>query len=79
MKHIFVVGLDAFNLEQLQALPGADAYRFHALLTYDDVKRRDVAAVTALIESGPRRLARFSKRIDAVVGYWDSPSARRCR
>lgn len=73
MKNIFVVGLDEFHLAQLSNLPGADEYRFHPLFTYEEVKRRDVFPVTALIEEGARRLEEFPEQVDAVVGYWDFP------
>ncbi|WP_069739829.1 EF-Tu/IF-2/RF-3 family GTPase [Streptomyces sp. EN27] len=35
--NIFVVGLDEANLPTLRAVPGADAYRFHGLLTPEEL------------------------------------------
>ena len=70
---IFVVGLDDLNLAQLEALPGADAYRFHALLTHRELKLADEFPVRRLLDEGCNRLKSFAGGVDAVVGYWDFP------
>ena len=66
VKDIFVVGLDHFDLAQLERLPDADDYRFHPLFTSEEVTQRDASSVEMLIDEGPRRLAAFAGRIDAV-------------
>ena len=65
-KNVFVLGLDDFHLEQLQALRRAREYCFHGLYRREDVKsgREDVAERlltgaqeilgTTLIEDGSR-------------------------
>jgi len=73
MKHIFVVGLDDFHLAQLRTLPGADAYRFHPLLTSREIKQQERFPVGRLIDEGIRTLRGFADGVDAVVGYWDFP------
>lgn len=38
MKNIFLLGLDDFNLAQMQALHHADQYSFHELFRHADIK-----------------------------------------
>ena len=71
--NIFVVGLDDLHLAQLEALPGADAYRFHALLTHRELKQSDQFPVQRLLDEGCVRLKSFPGGVDAVIGYWDFP------
>jgi hypothetical protein len=71
--NIFVVGLDDLHLAQLEALPGADAYRFHALLTHRELKQSDQFPVQRLLDEGCARLKSFPGGVDAVIGYWDFP------
>ncbi len=73
MKQIFVVGLDPFHLAQLQTLPDADDYAFHALLTHREIKHPDRFPVAWLLNEGIRQLRAFPDGVDAVVGYWDFP------
>ena len=37
-RNLFVLGIDDFNLRQLRAIRNADNYRFHPLMTFDEVK-----------------------------------------
>ncbi len=71
--HIFVVGLEEFRLKQLKALPDADNYRFHSLLTRREVRNRDRFPVKELLTDGIAQLQAFSEGVDAIVGYWDFP------
>ncbi|MFC6673943.1 ATP-grasp domain-containing protein [Marinobacterium aestuariivivens] len=73
MKHIFVFGLDAFNLAELKALPGAADYRFHPLFHHHEVKAGPEFPVRQLYEGAIEQLERFPGPIDAIVGYWDFP------
>ncbi|MFW2512419.1 ATP-grasp domain-containing protein [Demequina sp. SO4-13] len=72
-KNIFVVGLDEENLSVLRRVPGAEDYRFHQLLTVEDLQE-DTVSVPALIARAERQLDEFDGEIDAIVGYWDFPS-----
>jgi biotin carboxylase len=71
--HIFVVGLEDFHLEQLESLPNAGNYRFHALFTHRDIKNRDHLPVKELLTDGIGQLQAFPEHVDAIVGYWDFP------
>jgi biotin carboxylase len=72
-KNIFVVGLDAFNLAQLQALRHAGAYRFHSLIGYEEIKGGACFPVREFLSGAKHTLGKFQDRIDAIVGYWDFP------
>ena len=72
-KNIFVFGADEFNLAQMRALEGSDAYRFHTLFSYQEVKAGPAFPVQALYEGAFEQLDRFDGTIDAIVGYWDFP------
>lgn len=73
VKNVFVLGIDDFNLEQLQAIRNADRYRFQALLSFDEVKGGGHYPFDELLGGAQERLDRFDGPIDAIVGYWDFP------
>jgi hypothetical protein len=69
---IFVLGLDEQNLKTLRDVPHAEEYRFHPLLSRDELQGGEIP-VPELIEKAARKLEEASGRIDAIVGYWDFP------
>ncbi|AJZ83324.1 MULTISPECIES: ATP-grasp domain-containing protein [Streptomyces] len=71
-KNIFVIGLDAANEPILEHGPGADRYRFHRLLTIEDLQSGEVS-VADLLAKAEGVLDAFEGSIDAIVGYWDFP------
>lgn len=73
MKNVFVVGLDPFNRQLLEALPQARSVRFHALLDYDEVRGRNEYPVETLLARCEKRLAQFNGSIDAFMGFLDFP------
>ncbi|MEX0914151.1 MAG: ATP-grasp domain-containing protein [Demequina sp.] len=72
-KNIFVVGLDELNHSVLRASAGAADYRFHPLLTVEELQWGTVS-VPGLLTKAYRQLDAFDEPIDAIVGYWDFPS-----
>ncbi|MGM0679565.1 MAG: ATP-grasp domain-containing protein [Pseudomonadota bacterium] len=72
-SNIFVVGLDDFNLSQLQSLRHANEYQFHSLLPYQAIKRPLREPVERLLQQAYTKLDNFEGSIDAIVGYWDFP------
>lgn len=72
-KSIFVIGLDDINLETMCALPDADDYAFHGLLTIEELRGGDDIPFAELIEKATRQLESFEGTVDAIVGYWDFP------
>ncbi|GAB2837901.1 ATP-grasp domain-containing protein [Streptomyces daliensis] len=71
-KNIFVLGLDEANLATLQDVPNADTYRFHGLLTPEELQGSEVS-VPELLEHARGVLDSFDGSVDAIVGYWDFP------
>ncbi|WP_211658251.1 ATP-grasp domain-containing protein [Phytoactinopolyspora halophila] len=72
IKNVFVLGLDELNAETLNALPHAEEYRFHQLLTPDELRTQDIQ-LRHLLAAAERQLYRFEGTIDAIIGYWDFP------
>jgi biotin carboxylase len=71
-KNVFVVGLDEANRRTLQNVEHVVNYRFHGLLTVEDVQHGDIP-IKELIDAAERELEDFEGTVDAVVGYWDFP------
>lgn len=74
-KNIFVVGLDDANLAELRNIRGAQEYRFHSLLRYDELVERNKQPFADFVERADRQLRDFDGPVDAVVGYWDFPTS----
>lgn len=72
-RNIFVLGLDDLNLRTLERLPDAEGYRFHQLLTIEELQQGDEIPLDDLLDKAERQLEAFDGQIDAVVGYWDFP------
>lgn len=71
-KNIFVIGLDEANLPTLRSVPDADQYRFHPLLTMEELQVGEVS-VPDLIAKAQKILDGFDGSVDAITGYWDFP------
>ena len=72
-RNLFVLGIDDFNLRQLRAIRNADNYRFHPLMTVDEVKAHGTFPFQSVLEHARDKLERFDGPIDAIIGYWDFP------
>lgn len=73
VKNIFVIGLDDFHLAQLQEVQSQDHYCFHALFSYQEIKRVKQFPVRKLLEHARKVLLEFDGTVDAVIGFWDFP------
>src|SRR5690554_5988205 len=71
-QNVFVLGLDELNHASLQAMPDADRYTFHQLLTREELQEGTVS-VPDLLDEARRQLDAFDGSVDAIVGYWDFP------
>ncbi len=74
MKNIFVMALENFNHRMLKTIKGADNYRFHGLLSYQELvaaKRYDMADLMARAE---KQVREFEGSVDGLIAYWDFPS-----
>lgn len=72
-KNLFVVGLDDFHLAQMQSLRRADEYRFHSLISYEEIKCGKSFPVREFLEQATTTLTNFENSIDGIVGFWDFP------
>jgi biotin carboxylase len=72
--NIFVVGLDEENQRVLDRLPWAAGYRFHGLLTPEELQHGEID-FEALLKTAQRQLEAFDGDVGAIVGYWDFPGA----
>ncbi|HET7327065.1 MAG TPA: ATP-grasp domain-containing protein [Nocardioidaceae bacterium] len=72
-ENVFVLGLDDHNREILAALPDADQYRFHPLLTIEELQYGDEIPLADLLEKAKQQLDDFEGKVDAVIGFWDFP------
>ncbi len=70
---MFVLGLDDHNREVLESLSDSDEYRFHGLLTIDELQYGDQIPVDELLDKATRQLDAFEGTVDAVIGFWDFP------
>lgn len=77
MKNIFVIGLDAFNQEELQSIREAQSCRFIGLLEYDEIVRPKSGKIEFefLRTKAEKALASFPDSIDGIVAFWDFPSS----
>jgi len=73
-KNIFVFGLDDFHRADLEALPRADEFAFHSLLTFDEAARADLYPVDEMLEKAEQQLRDFDGSVDAIISHWDFPS-----
>lgn len=73
-RNIFVFGLDDFHRADLEALPRADEFAFHGLLTFDEATRADLHPVDEMLEKAEQHLRDFDGAIDAIITHWDFPS-----
>ncbi|UJW30615.1 ATP-grasp domain-containing protein [Saccharothrix sp. AJ9571] len=69
---IFVLGLDEANERTLRRIPGAEDYRFHGVLTIEDIQHGEIP-IEDLLEKAQRELDAFDGEIGAIIGYWDFP------
>ncbi len=73
--NIFVLGLDPFNLKQLQTIKNAHRYRFYDLLSYDTLVNPKNYPIEQMIAQGFEQIRQSGVTPDAVINHWDFPSA----
>ena len=73
VENVFVVGLNDHSAAILSRLPDADRYRFHRLLSSDELLFRDTIPLPDLLAEAQRRVEAFDGPVHAVIGFWDFP------
>ena len=71
--NVFVLGLDELNHQVLRELPDASRYRFHPLLSVQELQHREEIPLDDLLTKAEEELDSFDGSVDAIVGYWDFP------
>ena len=72
-KHVFVIGLDEFNLSELQTVRNAADYEFHGLVDYDTMVKPTSYPMPEIMAEA-RRTLREAPGVDAIIGHWDFPT-----
>jgi hypothetical protein len=72
IKNVFVLGMDEHNHKVLQTMRDAEQYRFHPVLSFDDIYGEEIAFGDALYRA-EQVLDSFEGSIDAIIGFWDFP------
>lgn len=75
-QNIFVMGLDDSNRALLEALPDAERFTFHQLLTFEELQDGPVS-VPKLLEKARRQLEAFEDSIDAITGAGEEADGHR--
>ncbi|MQA15747.1 MAG: ATP-grasp domain-containing protein [Pseudonocardiaceae bacterium] len=70
---VFVLGLDNHNHKLLKDLPDASQYRFHPLLTIEELQYGEQIPLRELLEKAQTQLENFDGSVDAIIGFWDFP------
>jgi biotin carboxylase len=73
VENVFVVGLNDHSAAILSRLPDADRYRFHRLLSSEELLFRDTIPLPDLLAEAQRRVEAFDGPVHAVIGFWDFP------
>lgn len=71
-KNVFVLGLDERNRRTLEDLRDRSEYRFHPLLSVEELVKGEIN-LRELLDEATAQLDSFEGTVDAVVGYWDFP------
>ncbi|KPP98891.1 ATP-grasp domain-containing protein [Marinobacter sp. HL-58] len=72
-KNIFVLCLDDFHRRDLERIPDRDSFRFHGLLTLEELRGKSGQEIDSAIARAEEQLSAFGGPVDAIIGYWDFP------
>ncbi|MDZ7809470.1 MAG: ATP-grasp domain-containing protein [Arhodomonas sp.] len=73
LKHIFVIGLDDFNLRELETVRDSHQYSFHGLVDYDAIVTPTHYPMPEIMAEARQTLAE-AEAVDAIIGHWDFPT-----
>ena len=73
VENVFVVGLNDHSAAILNRLPDADRYRFHRLLSSDELLFRDTIPLPDLLAEAQQQIEAFDGPVHAIIGFWDFP------
>lgn len=70
--NVLVLGLNEHNERILRDMPDAEQYRFHPLLSLEELFG-EVIVLRELLDKAVRQLEDFEGSVDAIIGFWDFP------
>lgn len=70
--NVFVVGLDDHNRHVLHGTSHGDRYRFHGVLTYEEIYGEEIS-FTEILTKAKMVIDAFNGPVDAIIGFWDFP------
>ena len=73
VENVFVVGLNDHSAAVLSRLPDAERYRFHRLLSSDELLFSDTIPLPDLLAEAQRQVEAFDGPVHALIGFWDFP------
>jgi ATP-grasp domain len=71
--NVFVLALDKHNEWILRNMPDAERYRFHSLLSMEEMRSVEKIELGDLLDKAGRQLDAFEGSVDAIIGFWDFP------
>lgn len=75
MLDVFVLGLLDWQRKALESINHAEQYRFHSLLSWEEVVATTELGFDELLERARRQLNRFGGKPAAIICHWDFPSS----
>src|SRR5680860_1529147 len=72
-KHVFVVGLDQFNLEMLERLPRGQDCEFHPALDISDIRDVERYDMEFLIDKAVQTIEQHPEEPSGVCSFYDFP------
>lgn len=73
-KNVFIVGLDAFNLEKLKRLPKGNECNFYPALDISDIRGVEEFNIPELIDKAVKNIEKVGKTVDGIAAYFDFPA-----
>ncbi len=76
-KHVYVVGLDDFNKQELEKLAEYDNFkdcRFHELLSYKELGQTEDVSFDALLNQARELLDNADTPVNGIMTFWDFPA-----
>jgi biotin carboxylase len=72
-NHIFLIGLNDFNLTKLKHIRGASAHVYHGVLDPAEVYDTEVFPIPEMLDRAERAIRDSGVPVDAIAGYMDFP------
>lgn len=71
--HIFIIGLNDFNLKKLKKLDQEGRYEYHNLLDPEQIIDAETYDIERILEKASEELRAHPQDPDAIIGYMDFP------